>query len=203
MYSLGCTLYYLLIGRPPYPDGTPIEKLFKHQLEPIPLLRELRPDVPEPLSRLAASLMAKKADDRPADAAAVAAALEPFTRYDFRPAPTPAKKREAAARTRLPAAPTAAAPNAAGHYSLADDGSATGEAGHARPPGSSVVGLPAARLEAGGAMGGHTPTDAGPLTSRSTPRVAAVAADRPPRAPGRRGPTPASGSVSGGRARAT
>ncbi len=46
VYSLGCTLYFLLTGRPPFPGGSVMEKLLRHRFnEPEPILR-LRPDVP-------------------------------------------------------------------------------------------------------------------------------------------------------------
>ena len=38
LYSLGCTLYFLLTGRAPFPEGTLTEKLIQHQMdEPEPV----------------------------------------------------------------------------------------------------------------------------------------------------------------------
>src|SRR5262249_57394329 len=46
IYSLGCTLYHLLAGQPPFPTGTPIQKVMAHvEKKPQPLT-ELRPDLP-------------------------------------------------------------------------------------------------------------------------------------------------------------
>ena len=46
IYSLGCTLYFLLAGRPPFPGGTLGEKLAKQiHAQPVPL-EELRSDLP-------------------------------------------------------------------------------------------------------------------------------------------------------------
>ena len=46
IYSLGCTLYHLLAGHPPFPEGTLVQKLTAHtEQTPMPL-SELRPDVP-------------------------------------------------------------------------------------------------------------------------------------------------------------
>lgn len=64
LYGLGCTLYFLLTGRVPFPGGTWAEKLLKHQFDrPIPLT-ELRPDVPPEISAVVERLMAKDPTDR-------------------------------------------------------------------------------------------------------------------------------------------
>lgn len=79
IYSLGCTLYYLLKGKPPFPDGSPIDKLLRHQLDPHPDLRKDRPDVPFDMHRLVDRMLAKKPEDRIQSAAEVAKLLEQFT----------------------------------------------------------------------------------------------------------------------------
>lgn len=65
IYSLGCTLYFLLAGRPPFARGTPVQKLLQHQAEPPPALSDVRLGVPESLDRLLARMLAKDVDDRP------------------------------------------------------------------------------------------------------------------------------------------
>ena len=173
IYSLGCTLYFLLTGRPPYPDGTPMDKLFKHQLEPAPMVRDIRPDVPESLGKLLVKLMSKTPDGRPANEAMVAAMLEPFTRYDFRPG------RGSDHAIRLPAAPTAARPTAGGHYSLADDASQAGDPNTGKPVVGSSAQMPAlsGAEDSGMFVGNPTPTH-GPSTSRMERNGVAVL-DRP------------------------
>jgi eukaryotic-like serine/threonine-protein kinase len=64
MYSLGCTLYYLLTGVPPFPGGDITDKLTRHAKNPPPDVRDLRPDLPEELSTLLLKLMAKRPEDR-------------------------------------------------------------------------------------------------------------------------------------------
>jgi hypothetical protein len=69
IYSLGCTLYHLLAGRPPFPDGTPLQKLLAHQeCSPPPLAT-----IPQELTRVLDRMLAKEPGKRyatPADAAA-------------------------------------------------------------------------------------------------------------------------------------
>ncbi|MEN0111565.1 MAG: serine/threonine-protein kinase, partial [Planctomycetota bacterium] len=75
IYSLGCTLYFLLSGRPPFPEGTISERLLKHQVEQPESLLKLRPDTPLSLADICGRMMAKKAEDRPQTSGQVAAML--------------------------------------------------------------------------------------------------------------------------------
>jgi hypothetical protein len=80
LYALGCTLYHLLAGRPPFDDPahrSAFQKLTGHAQEPPPALRSRRPDVPEGLAAVVHRLIAKDPADRPAAAADVALALAP------------------------------------------------------------------------------------------------------------------------------
>ncbi|MGL4552232.1 MAG: serine/threonine-protein kinase, partial [Gemmataceae bacterium] len=78
LYSLGCTLYHLLTGRPPFPGGLPLDKILRHQTETPPPLRDARPGVPPALDAVVARLMAKRREHRFATAAEAADALAPF-----------------------------------------------------------------------------------------------------------------------------
>ncbi len=64
IYSLGCTLHYLLTGRPPYRADTLAKKLAAHRTDPIPSLREKRPEVPECLEQVYRRMLAKTPDER-------------------------------------------------------------------------------------------------------------------------------------------
>ena len=75
VYSLGCTLHYLLVGKPPYPGETAMAILFAHREQPIPSLAALRPDCPAAVDALFQHMLAKRKEDRP-DLPAVIAGLE-------------------------------------------------------------------------------------------------------------------------------
>lgn len=64
LYSLGCTLFHMLTGRPPFPDGTVLQKLLQHQEEPPPDVCTLNPLVPPGLASVLVKLMAKDRDRR-------------------------------------------------------------------------------------------------------------------------------------------
>ena len=64
IYSLGCTLFFMLTGRSPFPEGTVLQKLLAHQSEPPPDVRELRPDVPDMLAGVLATMLAKRPEER-------------------------------------------------------------------------------------------------------------------------------------------
>jgi serine/threonine protein kinase len=79
LYSLGCTLYHLLAGKPPFHDAKSLyEKMNAHREHPAPAIEGSRPDVPPGLSALLSRLLAKAPEDRPASADDVAEALRPY-----------------------------------------------------------------------------------------------------------------------------
>ncbi|MFE8947972.1 serine/threonine-protein kinase [Streptomyces sp. NPDC007856] len=75
LYSLGCVLYELLTGAPPFTDSSPFMLYHRHANEPAPPLADRRPDVPDGLRTLAERLLEKRPEDRPGSAAEVAALL--------------------------------------------------------------------------------------------------------------------------------
>mgnify|MGYP001174112282 CR=1 FL=1 len=64
IYGLGCTLYYLLTGNPPYLRDTIMQRLLAHREDEIPRLRVVRPQIPQELDELLAQMLAKNPADR-------------------------------------------------------------------------------------------------------------------------------------------
>jgi tRNA A-37 threonylcarbamoyl transferase component Bud32 len=64
LYSLGCTFYYLLTGQAPFADRVGLEKVTAHARDPVPSLRQKRPNVPEAIEAIVEKLLAKKPEDR-------------------------------------------------------------------------------------------------------------------------------------------
>ncbi|MCS7044882.1 MAG: serine/threonine protein kinase, partial [Gemmataceae bacterium] len=64
LYSLGCTLYHMLIGRPPFPKGTLAEKIVQHMEAEPPDVCKLNEQIPPGLGAIVKKLLAKKPADR-------------------------------------------------------------------------------------------------------------------------------------------
>ncbi|QEL14740.1 protein kinase domain-containing protein [Limnoglobus roseus] len=75
IYALGCTLYALLTGLPPFASETKMGYLMAHAREQPPPLRKLRPEVPAALETIASRMLAKNPADRYQTPAEVADAL--------------------------------------------------------------------------------------------------------------------------------
>jgi serine/threonine protein kinase len=85
LYSLGCTLYFLLTGKPPFSGGSFADKVVKHAVEQATPLGSLRAGLPAGLKHVVERLLAKRPDDRFQTPAEVATALEPFTQPEAPP----------------------------------------------------------------------------------------------------------------------
>ncbi|NIP14962.1 MAG: protein kinase, partial [Pseudomonadales bacterium] len=75
LYSLGVVMYQVLTGEHPFPGVTPAEQLIKHLTEPLPPLRERRPELPETLEEVIGRATAKDPAERYADALGFAGAF--------------------------------------------------------------------------------------------------------------------------------
>ncbi len=81
IYSLGCTLFFLLTGKTPYGDpayDTSRKKLMAHVVAPIPSLVENCPDCPQDMEEVYETMLAKNPRDRYGDPAEVAEAMAEF-----------------------------------------------------------------------------------------------------------------------------
>lgn len=80
LYSLGCVLFEMLAGEPPYAGDDLADVLRRHLSEPPPSIRALRADVPVAVERLLLSLLAKSPRDRIDSAASLVASLDDLGR---------------------------------------------------------------------------------------------------------------------------
>jgi serine/threonine protein kinase/formylglycine-generating enzyme required for sulfatase activity len=108
LYALGCTLFYLLIGRAPYQTSENQHlgrKILAHTMDEIPDLCALRPDVPAELGAIFVRLMAKRTQDRYSSAAKLAADLAPFAIIQYGLEPEAAGKSHPSSDPSVPTAP--------------------------------------------------------------------------------------------------
>lgn len=78
VFSLGCVLFELLTGRPPFLGDHFVAVLAKILAADVPSPRDLRGEIPAELDALVVRMLAKDPALRPPDGAAVAEALRPF-----------------------------------------------------------------------------------------------------------------------------
>ncbi len=76
LYGLGCTMYFLLTGQPPFPDGSIAQRIAKHQAQMPKDIREIRPQCPGELEGICVKLLQKDPKFRYTSAAATAEVLE-------------------------------------------------------------------------------------------------------------------------------
>jgi len=76
MYSVGCIVYEMLAGRPPFQEENPITLLTRQSRDPVPDVRELAPDVPAPIAEWVAKMTDKDPEARYPDTASAWEAFE-------------------------------------------------------------------------------------------------------------------------------
>lgn len=64
IYSLGCTMFFMLTASPPYPEGNGLQKLLSHQGDTPPNVQDERSDVPDSLADIIMRCMSKKPELR-------------------------------------------------------------------------------------------------------------------------------------------
>ena len=79
VYSLGCTLYYLLTGHPPFPEGTLAQRIAKHQSKMPPDIRQDRADCPPGIVSICFKMIQKDPKYRYQTMREVAEALEAWS----------------------------------------------------------------------------------------------------------------------------
>jgi serine/threonine protein kinase len=81
LYSLGCVLFEMLTGRPPF-DGNPVALSYAHSHTPAPRVRSIQPEVPAEMDELVASMLEKDPLNRPQTGEEVSRSLAAFTAQD-------------------------------------------------------------------------------------------------------------------------
>jgi eukaryotic-like serine/threonine-protein kinase len=78
IYSVGCVLYHMLVGQPPFPDRSLFRQIVRHATEAPRPLRSHNPAIPDGLEQIVAWMMAKRPEDRYAAPSRAAQALHVF-----------------------------------------------------------------------------------------------------------------------------
>jgi serine/threonine protein kinase len=89
IYSLGCVLYHLLDGRPPFPDTNIISQMIRHATETPKPLKEVNPAVPDGLQQIVNWMIAKDPAQRYPTPERAAQAMQMFLASGAEPGPTP------------------------------------------------------------------------------------------------------------------
>jgi serine/threonine protein kinase len=110
IYSLGCTMYRLLTGKPLYGGDTFMLKVRAHERDPIPSLLTERTDVTEQLNSVFQKMIAKLPEDRQQTMAAVVDDLQGCSRAISSPPPVPTASTQSTSETPPPVAPPLAEP---------------------------------------------------------------------------------------------
>jgi serine/threonine protein kinase/tetratricopeptide (TPR) repeat protein len=110
LYSLGCVIYEMLAGVPPYTAGSMRQMIMRHSMDPVPSVRTMRPEVPEHVARALLHVMAKNPADRFSSAAELARALTRASATVAMPPSSTLWRRVRSVFTRSAAAPARPAP---------------------------------------------------------------------------------------------
>lgn len=106
IYSLGCTLFFLLAGKGPFSGGSITERIRRHIHDPPPSLLDLRPEVPPAIAEVVYRMMEKHPDARYQSAAEVAEVLGAWLATNLPSAAPSAPARPRTSRDALRRQPT-------------------------------------------------------------------------------------------------
>jgi serine/threonine protein kinase len=173
IYSLGCTLFYLLVGRAPFAKGSLAERIQAHMKKPPPNLLDERADVPPAIAELYFRMLEKHPDARPQSAREIADSLAAWlaATADAVPRGRPEPPRRAPPRR----SPSGTADPGSSNVHTAMPQFPAGYSG----PGSSSGGFPAVRPGGGGSGIGSGSLSFTPPPSGGTRATATLA--QPPR----------------------
>jgi serine/threonine protein kinase len=171
IYGLGATFYFLLVGRPPFGEGTVAQKLLWHQTRNPKPISEFRSDIPRELLAVINKMMAKEPKDRYSVPGDLVDALAPFTQTEIAAPPETEMPRLSPAALATGDAPSMARPASGARRALQGLGSAT--AAKPNPPRS------ATGASAGPASGPTSGSSVVPGPRRTAPPNATTPASRP------------------------
>ena len=172
IYSLGCILFQIACGRPPFVFAGVGDIVAAHLHEPPPAPHQLAPGIPPGLSALISSMLAKFPDARPQTMAAVGQALDDLLRTLDPASAGPSRRPSTQPSTQLPgAASSASPPHAPAHAAASAHAAALAHA----PPG-----LPASAYPAGLAMAHPPPPPIAPPAAPAGADLAPLAVAQAP-----------------------
>jgi serine/threonine protein kinase len=164
IYSLGCTLFFLLVGKGPFSGGPVADRIRRHIHDPAPNLLDLRPEVPPAIVEVVYRMMEKHPDARYQSAGEVAELLSAWLNEApraatpataARPRPSREALRRHPARSRSTASPNAPPHRPSRPLQGGDDGTASG------------AGSSTAERSSSSAVGPEGPSQSGPAGSVS------------------------------------